>query len=64
VVNILLIAGSLALFTVGVSWAMYHASYRSAVWNMVAGTGAVVLAAVLLALLAIYLTNLAFGNLQ
>ena len=61
--NILLIVGSLAVFTMGASWAMYRASHRSAAWNMVAGAMAVVVGAIVLALLAIYLTNAAFGGL-
>ena len=56
--TVLLSVGGMVLFTLGVSWAMYRASNRSALWNMAAGAAAVILAAILLTLVVIYLTSL------
>jgi hypothetical protein len=61
--NVLLIVVGSAVLTVGVSWAMYHATNHSALWSMAVGAVVLVVAAIALVLLAIYLTDHGFVGL-
>ncbi len=60
----LVVFGAIAAFTLTASYAMYRSSNRSALWNVIVGSLAVLVLAIALLVTAVILTRVAFRGLR